>query len=183
VWVIDQNGTVSVQLTLEQMDTVYRVRDRWCHMWRNDTVLVARYLERRKRFGTTMTDEQLLDEHYNDKMPGAIMAEMGTAQFLNAPWLMRIKPGLTNPTDVDGIEVRAVDSMHKCLLTNPYDKPAPYVLGVYDIGTATVLLRGWLHLRHCNVAAHARNGIYLTPATALHPMATLRDEYQQRKRR
>jgi hypothetical protein len=183
VLVTNDNGIVSVQLTLEQMDTVYRVRNRWCKEWLQNDVLRERYLKRRKRFGTTMTDEQLLDEHYNDKMPGAIMTEMATAQYFGAPWLMRITPNQTNPTDVDGIEVRAVDSLHKCLLTNPYDKQAPYVLGVYDIGTATVLLRGWLHLRHCNVPAHARNGIFLTPATLLHPMATLRDEYHQRKRR
>jgi len=182
VLVTNDNGTVSVQLTLQQMDTVYRVRDRWCEMWRSNPLLVKRYLERRKRFGTTMTDEQLLYEHYNDKKPGSLMVEMATAQYVGAPWSPRVMSGDINPTDVDGIEVRAVDSINKCLLTRPFDKPAPYVLGMYDIGTATVLLRGWLHLRHCNVAAHARNDIYLTPATVLHPMPSLRAAYQRKRR-
>ncbi len=181
--VTNDNGTVSVQLTLEQMDIVYRLRDRWAYKVRHNPAFAQRYLQRRKGFGTTMTDEQLWDEHYNQKMPGSLMAEMATAQYVGAPWFMRVEMGDINPPDVDGIEVRAVDSIDKCLLTRPYDKPAPYVLGMYDIGTATVLLRGWLHLRHCNVAAHARNDIFLTPPTALHPMVMLRDEYHQRKRR
>ena len=92
-----------------------------------------------------------------------------------------------NATDVDGVQVRTTDNLRKRLITHEYDPPAPYVLAVADYGTQTVILRGWLHLRHCNVPEYWRTDVvapaYFVPATALHPMATLRQYYQQRKRR
>ena len=117
------------------------------------------------------------------KLEQGFLAEMALAQYVNFDKTLRI----VNPdyTDVDGIEVRSVDTMGKRLITYTYDKQAPYVLAVSDVDTATVILRGWLPLQDCNIDAHwwaqAPRPAYFTPATVLHPMATLRDKYNQKK--
>jgi len=168
VLVINLDGTVTVQLDLA---TVRYVKDfagaflfddstKWC----ND-IFVADQAQR-------LT-----------KVEQGFLAEMAVAQYVGYDK----KQSLVNPdrTDVDGIEVRSVDTMQKRLITYTHDKQAPYVLAVSDVDTATVILRGWLPLQDCNIDAHwntqAKRPAYFTPATVLHPMATLRDKYNQKK--
>ena len=115
------------------------------------------------------------------------IAEQALATYLDAPYVMEIGHNAAQRADVDGIEVRSVGRFTDCLITTPQDKQAVYVLAVVDLDFLEVVLRGWLHLRHCRVKEYWRTDIpkpaFLTPATALHPMTTLRDEYQRRKRR
>lgn len=115
------------------------------------------------------------------------VGEVATAEYLDAEHHLVILHKGHGESDVDGVEVRSVTNPTHCLITNSQDKRAPFVLALVDVDTATVALRGWLHLRHCNVPAHWRTDVprpaYFTPATALQPMATLRAYYQERKRR
>lgn len=180
--VINPAELVTVQLTTADMGALTDHANQWCDMWASNPVLVQRYVTRRGK----PLNANTITEH-RQHVINAFMGELATARYLGAPYEMRVLAGDINPTDVDGVEVRAVDNMSKCLITRTYDKPAPYVLAVCDEGIASVVLRGWLHLRHCNVPAHWRptapNPAYFTPATELHPMAMLRHYYEQRKRR
>jgi len=172
VLVIDQTGTVEVQqdlLTVQRTKqfvdlllTVRRREARWTEMFVDDPAMRPEHLLR------------------------AFLAEQAFAEYLDCPYRLEISDKARR-TDVDGIEVRAVRRMTDHLITQPFDKQAPYVLAVVDHEIATVILRGWLELRDCNVREHWRSDAprpaFFTPATALHPPATLRDQYQQRKRR
>lgn len=181
--VIDPAAIVTVQLSNDEMRQLHAHCNQWLAMWRNYPVLIERYAE---RGGIPLNAPDLSERAYRTLVMGR-MGEMAVAQYLDAPYALNVQPGDINPTDVDGVEVRAVDNYLKRLITHEYDKPAPYVLAVCDDGTASVVLRGWLHLRHCNVPAHwwadAPKPAYFTPATELHPMAMLRHYYEQRKRR
>ena len=122
------------------------------------------------------------------KMIMGFTGEKAVAEYLDAPHVLQ--QGLLRghgQTDVDGIEVRSVEQMGHCLITNSKDKPAPYVLAVVDVHVATVVLRGWANLQDCHKPEFWRTDVprpaYFTPATALHPMDTLRTQYQNRKRR
>ena len=182
--VIDVNNLVCVQFDELQMQALRVYRDKWVAQWEQTPALVERYLERR---GSSRPRNELLVEHRHKVLLG-FMGEAALAQFLHVEYEHNVVPGDVNPTDVDGVEVRSTDSFNKRLITHSYDKPAPYVLAVCDEHVAVAYLRGWLHLRHCNVQQHLdkpTNGpaAYFTPATALHPMDTLREHYHNRKRR
>ena len=181
--VTDALGTVTVQLENDAMAELHKHCKKWIAMWRRYPVLIERYSQ---RGGLSPTAPDLADRAYHTLLLGR-MGELATARYLDAPYSLTVQPGDINPTDVDGVEVRAVDSYQKRLITHEYDKPSPYVLAVCDDGTATVVLRGWLHLRYCNQAQNWRTDVpkpaYFTPGTVLQPMDTLRTYYQNRKRR
>lgn len=182
--VIDEQNAVCIQFTVEQMQGLRDYRDKWVANWLETPAMVKRYLERRN---STKPLHKVLSEH-RDKALLGFMGELALCQYLGITYPYRIVPGDVNPTDVDGIEVRATDSFTKRLITHSYDKPSPYVLAVCDENVAVAYLRGWLPLRDCNVAAHLSNPnngpwAYFTPATVLHPMAMLRTHYENRKRR
>ena len=166
--VINFDGTVTVQLDLR---TVRYVKDYAGAFMHDDSTKWCK-----QNFVAA-------DQVRQDKIERGFLAEMAVAQYVNYDK----KFSIVNPdrTDVDGIEVRSVDTMQKHLITHKYDKQAPYVLAVSDVETATVILRGWLPLEDCNIDAHwwahAPRPAYFTPATVLHPMATLRDKYNQKK--
>lgn len=82
--------------------------------------------------------------------------------------------------DVAGCEIRTTLRPNGCLITHPEDKHAPYVLAVAIPGTKYdwhIQLRGWAWLDNCNQPQHWRTDVrfpcYMTPQTALQPMATL----------
>lgn len=182
--VIDQNDVVSVQFSDRQMDELRAYRDKWVANWEQTPAMVNRYLERR---ASTRPLQEVLEEHRAKVLLG-FMGELALCQYFGVDYHYAVVPGDVSPTDVDGVEVRSTDSFTKRLITHSYDKPTAYVLAVCDEHVAVAYLRGWLHLRDCNVAKHLakpNNGpwAYFTPATALHPMDTLRNYYLNRKRR
>jgi hypothetical protein len=163
------------------MATVDKNTDTWLNHLRSNPDKLRRHVHR----GLLDGDDPELWAKITERVQRGFMGELAVAAYLRAPYEWRLE----NPadTDVDGVQVRTVSDFKKRLITHEYDPQAPYVLAVADYGTASVVLRGWLHLRHCNVREHWRNDsrapAYFVPATALHPMATLRQYYQQRKRR
>lgn len=179
--VIDRAGTVSVQFDPGRMATINRNTDTWLAHLRCNPDKLARHIKR----GLLDHTDTALWERITERVQRGFMGELAVATYLRAPYEFDIND--YPASDVDGVEVRTVDNLNKRLITHEYDKPAPYVLAVADYGTASVILRGWLHLRHCNVPDHwwadSPAPAFFTPATALHPMATLRAYYNQRKRR
>ena len=181
--VIDRDGTVIVNFDPGRMATVDRNTNTWLAYLRGDETALRRHIHR----GNLNATQPDLWDVITERVQRGFMGELATAAYLRAPYEWRLQTYDKNGTDVDGIQVRTTDNLRKRLITHEYDPPAPYVLAVADYGTQTVILRGWLHLRHCNVREHWRTDVgapaYFVPATALHPMATLRQYYQQRKRR
>lgn len=171
--VISETGTVTLQL-----DTT---------MVRNTNEFVTEL--RATRSTEAAWNKRFVDgvETQQDHLVRAYLAEQAVAEYVDFDYRLEISDKARQRTDVDGIEVRAVRLLTHRLITQPHDKPAPYVLAVVDIDVATVVLQGWLHLRHCNVPAHWETNVpkpaYFTPPTALHPMDTLREHYHNRKRR
>lgn len=182
--VIDQNNTICVQFTDQQMDALRDYRNRWIANWEQTPAMVNRYLERR---ASNRPMQHVLAEHRNKVLLG-FMGELALHQYFGIDYHYKVVPGDISPTDVDGVEVRSTDSFTKRLITHSYDKPTAYVLAVCDEHVAVAYLRGWAHLRDCNVTAHLDNPnngpwAYFTPATELHPMRKLREHYHNRKRR
>ena len=181
--VIDERGAVSVQFDPARMTVVDRNTNTWlAHLRGNPTKLAAHI-----RRGLLNPDDPAVMETIRERVQRGFMGEMATAVYLREPYEWRLLNADRDALDVAGVQVRTVDNYQKRLITHEYDPPAPYVLAVADYGTASVVLRGWLHLRHCNVPdhwwAHLNPPAYFTPATALHPMRTLREYHEQRKRR
>lgn len=181
--VISDVGTVSVQFDNERLAMIDRNTNTWlAHLDSNPKVLERHVL----RGGLSMADPKLFDR-IRERVERGFMGELATAVYLREPYQWRLLNADSDEFDVAGVQVRTVDNYTKRLITHQYDKPAPYVLAVADYGTRSVVLRGWLHLRHCNVPAHWEMNVpkpaFFTPATALHPMDTLREHHQQRKRR
>lgn len=179
----EQTGYVSVQLNRQFMADLEKHVDAFIRQWVREPHKMANYVQ---RSGLHLTGPKLLAALHETTRRG-FMGEKALADYLGVDYQLRVFAGYEPETDVDGVEVRTVDTWQKRLITHPYDKRAPFVLAVADHGTATVYLRGWLHLRHCNVANHwwaeAPHPAYFTPATALHPMASLLYHHQNRKRR
>jgi hypothetical protein len=181
VLVIDRDNRVTVQLDRARMAMIDELTETWLAHLRERPTKLERHIHRGQ---LAVNDPQLWDK-ITERVQRGFMGEMATAAYLRAPYKFDINDYAAS--DVDGVEVRTVGDFNKRLITHEYDKPAPYVLAVADYGTASVVLRGWLHLRHCNQPEHWVNTVrapaFFTPATALHPMHTLRHYYQQRKRR
>lgn len=181
--VIDQTGTVSVQFDRARMALIDGNTETWIQHLRERPDKLQRH---KWRGQLADTDPELWDK-ITGRVRRGFMGEAATAAYLRAPYEWRLLNAERDETDVDGVQVRTVDDYTKRLITHEYDKPAPYVLAVADYDTATVVLRGWLHLRHCNVPEHwwdtPNAPAFFTPATALHPMPMLRHYYNERKRR
>ena len=179
--VIDRAGTVSVQFDGARLATVDRNTEIWLEHLRGNPDKLARHIKRGLLDPTGADTWNKIKE----RVQRGFMGELAVASYLRAPYEWRLDD--SHGTDVDGVQVRTVDNYTKRLITHEYDPPAPYVLAVADYGTASVVLRGWLHLRHCNIREHwwaeSNAPAFFTPATALHPMATLRQHYDKRKRR
>ena len=181
--VIDSDGTVSIQFDPWRMQEIQKQTETWINHLKANPRKLKRHIWRGQ------LNES--DPHLFDKITGrcqrGFMGERAVAAYVRAPYEWRLLESERDETDVDGIQVRTVDDFTKRLITHEYDRPAPYVLAVADWDTATVVLRGWLHLRHCNVREHwwatSRAPAFFTPATELHPMRTLREHYKNRKRR
>ena len=167
-------GTVTIQLTLDALRDVTAFVDK----------LIDRTNHDLRHLITNFVDSP---NKMREKMVMGFIGEVAVAEYLDAIHHLAILHKGHGETDVDGVEVRSVNNPTHCLITHKYDKPAPYVLAFVDVDTATVVLRGWLHLRHCNVPGHWRTDVpkpaYFVPATVLQPMDTLRAYYQERKRR
>ena len=110
-----------------------------------------------------------------------VMGELAVATYLCLPfsWECNYTP-TSKDDDVQGIQVRATDYGNGHLITHPDDKHAPYALVTLAITgpmRVTASLQGWLPLDECNIWDHWRTDIpypaYMTPQTALHPIATL----------
>ena len=181
--VIDDHGTVSVQFDAARMAVVDRNTNIWLAYLRGNPDKLRRHLWR----GLLDESDPDVFDRVRHRVQIGFMGELATAVYLREPYEWHLRDIERDETDVDGVQVRTVDDYNKRLITHDYDTPAPYVLAVADYGTASVVLRGWLHLRHCNVPEHwftqTRAPAYFTPATALHPMPTLRQYHEQRKRR
>ena len=181
--VIDRAGTVSVQFDPARMAVIDKNTNLWLAHLRGNPDKLRRHIRR----GLLTESDPALWERITERVQRGFMGELATATYLRVPYEWRLLNAETDETDVDGVQVRTVDDFNKRLITHEYDKPAPYVLAVADYGTASVILRGWLHLRHCNVPEHwwaeSKAPAFFTPATALHPMSSLRQYHEQRKRR
>jgi len=174
VIVTDQIGLVTIQLSLQTLLDVNDFVDK----------LIDRTNHDLHHLRTNFVDDPT---KMRAKMVMGFVGEVAVAEYLDAEHHLVILQKGHGESDVQGVEVRSVTNPTHCLITHPHDKPAPFVLALVDVNTATVVLRGWLHLRHCNVRPHWRADVprpaYFTPATALQPMATLRAYHQDRKRR
>ena len=181
--VIDSDGTVSVQFDRWRMDELREQTDIWVQHLKTNPNKLERHIWR----GQLDPSDPNLWETITGRVQRGFMGERAVAAYVRAPYEWRLLECGRDETDVDGIQVRTVDNFKKRLITHEYDRPAPYVLAVADWDTATVVLRGWLHLRHCNVKEHwwatQKAPAFFTPATALHPMPILRRHYEKRKRR
>lgn len=179
--VIDRDGTVAVHFDPARMAVVDKNTAIWVEHLRSKPDKLRRHVHR----GLLDANQPDLWQKITERVQRGFMGELATAVYLRAPYEWDLQNYAA--TDVDGVQVRTVSDFNKRLITHEYDPQAPYVLAVADYGTASVVLRGWLHLRHCNVRAHWRDDsrapAYFVPATALHPMAMLRSEYTKRKRR
>lgn len=172
--VINALGTVTIQLTLDKLRNVAAFVD----------ILIDRTNHDLHHLRTNFVDDP---KKFRANLLTGFVGEVATAEYLDAPHHLAILHKGHGESDVDGVEVRSVTNPTHCLITNSQDKRAPFVLALVDVDTATVVLRGWLHLRHCNVPAHWRTDVprpaYFTPVTALQPMDTLRAYYDIGKRR
>lgn len=181
--VIDSDGGVSVQFDKARMAMIDKNTETWLAHLRARPDKLERHVWR----GQLSDSDPALWDKITERVQRGFMGETATAAYLRAPYEWELLNAERDETDVDGVQVRTVSDFNKRLITHEYDKPAPYVLAVADYGTASVVLRGWLHLRHCNVQDHwwatIRAPAFFTPATALHPMPTLRHYYNERKRR
>lgn len=122
-------------------------------------------------------------------MTMGVMAEEIVAQYLcvdNPREIFDDPAQFAEDDDIYGIQVRSTDLANGHLITNDYDKHAPYAFVILNrvshdeiIGT----LAGWAMLDECNVPArwrtHGPNGkqlvrpAYFTPQSALHPIDTV----------
>jgi hypothetical protein len=183
VLVIDSDGTVSVQFDPWKMQEIQEQTNTWVQHLKDNPAKLERHIWR----GQLNPSDPNLWNTIMKRCQRGFMGERAVAKYVGATYEWRLLEAGRDETDVDGIQVRTVDNFRKRLITHEYDRPAPYVLAVADWDTATVVLRGWLHLRHCNVREHwwatQRAPAFFTPATELHPMRTLRQHYNDRKRR
>ena len=181
--VIDSDGTVSVQFDAARMTEINEQTAIWVQHLKVEPGKLQRHIWRGQ---LNESDPELWDK-ITGRVQRGFMGEWAVAAYLRAPYAWRLLDAQRDVSDVDGVHVRTVDDYTKRLITHEYDNPGPYVLAVADWDTATVVLRGWLHLRHCNVPEHwwatPKAPAFFTPATALHPMPMLRHHYNERKRR
>jgi len=173
VIVTDNTGTITIQFDNTQMAVINRNTNVWLAYLRGNPDRLRRHVAR----GLLNLSETDVFERIRERVQRGFMGELATAEYLGVPYHWELRDIQSDEFDVAGIQVRTVDDYNKRLITHEYDKPAPYVLAVADYGTASVVLRGWLHLRDCNRPEHWFTGTaapaFFTPATALHPMATL----------
>lgn len=181
--VIDEQGAVSVQFDGGRMAMVDRNTNIWLAHLRGNPKKLHAHIRR----GLLNENDPDVFDKIRERVQRGFMGEIATAVYLREPYEWQLLNADRDALDVAGVQVRTVGDYGKRLITHEYDPPAPYVLAVADYGTASVVLRGWLHLRHCNVPDHwwadSPMPAFFTPATALHPMATLRQYHEQRKRR
>ena len=171
--VISDTGTITIQFDNTQMAVINRNTNVWLAYLRGNPDRLHRHVKR----GLLNLSDKAVFDRIRERVQRGFMGELATAEYLRVPYEWHLRDIDSDDFDVAGIQVRTVDDYNKRLITHEYDKPAPYVLAVADYGTASVVLRGWLHLHECNRPEHWFTGTaapaFFTPATVLHPMDTL----------
>lgn len=179
--VIDDQTGVWVHFDNARMALVDEHTDTWERHMRQRPDKLRRFARR----GLLDVDAPRFWEYCRERWRRGFMGELAVAAYLRAPYDWRLETA--EDRDVDGVQVRTATTKRKPLITRTSDKSAPYALAVPDYDTCVALLQGWLPLKQCNVAEyyveHETAPCFMVPPTALQPMRTLRQEYEQRKRR